>query len=239
MKIKKIKSRKIYLNTFFAILFIAAGWWLNNRFSQNDNAGWHRETPSVQVKKLSRQDVSAKKKYIAQVSGYTEEIKFTNGTEVKKGDVLFVIEQRRYKNNLKAAEATVKQLKAEYKRKVSLHNDRFVSDKDLEVAESNLKNAEAAEDLARLNLEYTEVKSPIDGVIGKALVTVGNLVSQNTQKLARVVQIKPIRVGFSVTDKERSAFKQKLATAEDVFVDVVLPNGEIETEPAKNLFFQQ
>lgn len=162
---------------------------------------------------------------------------FQNGAEVKKGDVLFVIEQRRYQDNLKAASATVKQLSSDYKRMISLHDRKFISDKELEAAESNLKNVEAAEDLAKLNLEYTEVKSPIDGSIGKALVTVGNLVSSNTQKLARIVQTKPVRVAFSVTDKERSVFMDKLKEAQEVYVDVVLPNGQIQTEAAKNLFF--
>ena len=248
MKVKKIKSRKIYLNTFYALCLIGFGWWLNNRMSPA-TGGWTMETPSVQVQGLKEQDVAAKKKYIAQVeainsvdivpqvSGYIEQILFQNGAEVKKGDVLFVIEQRRYKDNLKAAEATTKQLSADYKRLISLHSKQFISDKELEVAESALKNAEAAEDLAKLNLEYTEVKSPIDGVIGKALVTIGNLVSQNTQKLARIVQVRPVRIAFSVTDKERSVFMEKLNEAEDVFVDIVLTNGEVQTQTAHNLFF--
>lgn len=248
MKVKKIKSRKIYLNTAYAVALIMFGWYLHASLSPR-SGNWVQEVPSVQVQRLKQQDVSAKKKYIAQVepinsvdivpqvSGYIEQILFQNGAEVKKGDVLFVIEQRRYIDNLKAAQATTKQLEADYKRLMSLHHKKFISDKELEVAESNLKNAEAAEDLAKLNLEYTEVKSPIDGVIGKALVTVGNLVSSNTQKLARVVQERPIRIVFSVTDKERSVFMNKLEEAQDVFVDIVLPNGSIKTEEAKNLFF--
>ena len=248
MKVKKIKSRKIYLNAFYALCLILFGWWLNNRMSPKAG-GWVMETPSVQVQGLRQQDVSAKKKYIAQVeainsvdiipqvSGYIEQILFQNGAEVKKGDVLFVIEQRRYQDNLKAAEATRKQLAADYKRLSSLHNKKFISDKELEVAESALKNAEAAEDLAKLNLEYTSVKAPIDGVISKALVTVGNLVSQNTHTLARIVQEKPVRIVFSVTDKERSVFMDKLQQAQDVFVDIVLPNGEVQTQTAQNLFF--
>ena len=248
MKVRKIKSRKIYLNAFYAICLILFGWYLNSRLAPK-TGGWNAEIPSVQVQGLLQQDVSSKKKYIAQaeainsvdvipqVSGYIEEIKFINGAKVHKGDVLFVIEQRRYKDNLKAAEATVKQLSADYNRLISLHNKQFISDKELEAAESALKNAEAAEDLAKLNLEYTEVKSPIDGVIGKALVTVGNLVSMNTQKLARIVQTEPIRIAFSVTDKERSEFMDKLKEAQDVFADIVMPNCEVRTETAKNLFF--
>lgn len=248
MKVKKIKSRKIYLGALYAFCLILFGWHLNSRLSPK-SGGWNAEIPSVQVQGLQQQDVSSKKKYIAQVeainsvdvipqvSGYIEEIKFTNGAEVRKGDVLFVIEQRRYKDNLKAATATVKQLAADYKRLISLHEKQFISDKELEAAESALKNAEAAEDLAKLDLEYTEVKSPIDGVIGKALVTVGNLVSMNTQKLARIVQTRPIRIAFSVSDKERMDFMKKFKETQDVFADIVLPNGEIRTEQARNLFF--
>lgn len=248
MKVKKIKSRKIYLNAFYALCLILFGWYLNSRLSPKDS-GWVMETPSVQVKGLSKKDVSSKKKYIAQVeainsvdvipqvSGYIEKILFQNGAEVKKGDILFIIEQRRYKDNLKAAQATAEQLAADYKRLMSLHEKKFISDKELEAAESSLKNAEAAEDLAKLNLEYTEVKSPIDGVIGKALVTTGNLVSMNTQKLARIVQTDPIRIVFSVSDKERLEFIDKLDTAQDIFVDIVMPNGEVYSQPACNLFF--
>ena len=248
MKVRKIKSRKIYLNALYALCFILFGWWLNNRMSPKSDA-WTMETPTVQVQSLKKQDVSAKKKYIAQVeainsvdvipqvSGYIEQILFQNGAEVKKGDVLFVIEQRRYIDNLKAAAATRKQLAADYKRLNSLHDKKFISDKEVEAAESALKNAEAAEDLAKLNLEYTSVKAPIDGVISKALVTVGNLVSQNTQHLARIVQEKPVRIVFSVTDKERSIFMEKLQQAQDVFVDIVLPNGQVQTQAAQNLFF--
>ena len=249
MKVKKIKSRHVYLNTCYALCFVAFGWYLNNRFSPAGNMGFEIATPSVQVADLGQKDVSAKKKYIAnveainsvdivpQVSGYIEKILFENGSLVKKGDVLFVIEQRRYRDNLKAAEATVKQLASDYKRLQELHHKKFISDKELEVAESNLKNAEAQEDLARLNLEYTEVKAPIDGVIGKAFITEGNLVNANSQTLARVVQMNPVRVAFSVTDKERSVFLDKLKNAQDVFVDIVLPNGKIQTEKAQNLFF--
>ena len=248
MKVKKIKSRKIYIQALYALCLMALGWYLNNRLSPKAG-NWAMEVPSVQVSGLKEQDIAARKKYIAQVeainsvdvipqvSGYIEKILFQNGAEDKKGDVLFVSEGRRYQYNLKAAEATRKQLAADYKRLISLHEKRFISDKELEAAESALRNAEAAEDLAKLNLEYTTVKSPIDGVIGKALVTVGNLVSMNTQKLARIVQLRPVRIAFSVTDKERSVFLDKLREAEDVFVDIVLPNGTEQTQPAENLFF--
>lgn len=247
MKVIKIKSRKIYLNALYAICLILFGYYLNNRLSPKTQ-GYAQTTPSVQVRELRKQDVSVKKKFIAQVeainsvdvipqvSGYIEEIKFENGAEVKEGDVLFVIEQRRYKDNLKAAEATTKQYAADYNRMVSLHEKQFISDKDLETSESNLRNAEAAEDLAKLDLEYTEVKSPINGVIGKALVTVGNLVSMNTQKLARIVQTDPIRIVYSVSDKQRLEFREKMNEDVELYVDIVMSDGKVYSQPANNIF---
>ena len=247
MKVRKIASRKIYLNALYAICLVLFGWYLNSRLSPK-TTGFVKETPSVQVNGLKKQDISPRKKFIAQVeainsvdvipqvSGYLEEIKFDNGTQVKEGDILFVIEQRRYKDNLKAAKATRKQLAADYKRMVSLHEKQFISDKELESSESSLKNAEAAEDLARLDLEYTEVKSPINGIIGKALVTVGNLVSMNTQKLARIVQTDPIRIVYSVSDKQRLEFREKMNEDVELYVDIVMSDGKVISQPANNIF---
>ena len=247
MKVKKIASKKIYLNTLYAVCLILFGYYLSNRLSPKTQA-FTAVTPSVQVQGLTKQDISPKKKFIAQVeainsvdvipqvSGYLEEIKFDNGAEVKEGDVLFVIEQRRYKDNLKAAEATTKQYAADYKRMVSLNEKKFISDKDLETSESNLRNAEAAEDLARLDLEYTEVKSPINGTIGKSFVTVGNLVSMNTQKLARIVQTDPIRIVYSVSDKQRLEFREKMNEDVELYVDIVMSDGKVYSQPANNIF---
>ena len=247
MKIKKIKSSKIYLNALYAVCLILFGYYLSNRLAPQTQT-MAAVTPSVQVRGLKMADISLKKKFIAQVeainsvdvipqvSGYIEEIKFENGAQVKEGDILFIIEQRRYKDNLKAAEATTKQYAADFKRLTSLHEKKFISDKDLEVSESNLRNAEAAEDLARMNLEYTEVKSPINGTIGKALVTVGNLVSSNTEKLARIVQTDPIRLVYSVTDKQRMEFRKNMDKENELIIDIVLSDGKVISQPADRLF---
>lgn len=250
MNVRKIKNTKILRKIGYAVLFMALGWWLHGKLTPGGwGGGWNNEPPHVLVRSLRKADVSAKKKYIAQVeainsvdivpqvSGYLEEILFKDGAYVEKGTNIFRIEQRKYKADLKAAEAAVKQLTTQYKRISSLNEKKFVSDKEFDAAESNLEQAEAALDLARLNMEYTEIKSPISGFIGKALVTQGNLVSPNTQKLARVVQVQPIRVVFSITDKERADFMQKAEEAKDIYIDVVLPNGQIETSTAQNLFF--
>ncbi|MBR2300232.1 MAG: efflux RND transporter periplasmic adaptor subunit [Alphaproteobacteria bacterium] len=249
MQVKKIQSKNILSKVVYSLLCVALGWYLKAKMTPNFAGAWNNEPPHVLVKSLSKADVSTKKKYIAsveainsvdivpQVSGYLEKILFEDGSEIQKGDDIFLIDQRRYQADLKAAQAAVKQLTSEYKRIQSLHNKKFMSDKELDLAESNLQKAEAALDLAKLNLEWTQIKAPIDGVIGKAAVTEGNLVSPATPKLARIVQTKPIRVAFSVTDKERTDFLENLDNAKDVFVDIAMPNGEVETTTAENLFF--
>lgn len=249
MKVKKIKVSSILIKIIYSIACCALGWYLHGRFAPQSGAGYDAGMPHVIVSDLSKSDTSAKKKYIAeveainsvdiipQVSGYLEEILFQDGAYIEKDQNIFVIEQRKYKADVQAAEASVKQLAAEFKRKQTLHKGGYVSDKEKDIAESNLEQAEATLDMARLNLEHTEIKSPISGYIGKALVTTGNLVSPNSQKLARVVQSSPIRIVFSVSDKERSEFIQNTLNADNITIDIVLPNGKIESMPAKNMFF--
>lgn len=250
MKVKKIKNEKLIRNTAYAVIFMALGAYLHTLTVPDMSAfmGPH-EPPRVLTRSLTKGDVSEKKKYIAeveaiesvnivpQVSGYLEEILFENGAEVKKGEKIFIIEQTQYKADLEKAEASVKQLQKQYDRVSSLNEKKFASDKEIDLAESNLRQAKAELEVARLNLEHSEIKSPITGRIGKALVTKGNLVSPSSGMLARVVQINPIRIAFSVSDKERSVFMQKTQSAETVYVDVVLPDGTIKTAEAKNLFF--
>lgn len=249
MKVTKIKISGLILRLVYTVLCCALGWYLHGRFAPPAAQGYTAQTPHVLVSELTKSDTSAKKKYIAeveainsvdiipQVSGYLEQILFKDGSFVEKGQNIFLIEQRKYKADVQAAEAAVKQLTAEYKRKQTLHKGGYVSDKEKDIAESDLEQAKANLDLARLNLDYTEVKSPISGFIGKALVTTGNLVSPNSEKLARVVQMQPIRIVFSVTDKARSTFMKKAKEAKNIFVDVVLPNGQVQTIEPKNMFF--
>lgn len=152
-----------------------------------------------------------------QVSGTVEEVLFENGSYVKEGDVLFVIDKRKYEANVQSAQAdldkahaNVVQIKNDYNRQLKLYKDKFLPKAELEVAESNLAQANAAVQqadanlkLAQLDLEHATVVAPISGYISKALVTKGNYVDTNGTTLARIVQTNPIRISFSVTDKER------------------------------------
>lgn len=184
-----------------------------------------------------------------QVSGYIDQVLFKDGSFVKEGDVLFVIDQARYKAAVTSAEAALekakaseKQIESDYHRELSLYKDKMLSKADLEVAESNLANAkanvkaaQASLDLAKLDLEYTEVRSPISGYIGKALLTKGNYTNAASSKLARVIQMDPIRVVFSITDKERLSGMDQITT-QHPDVQVELPNGERVEIPSASMF---
>ena len=206
---------------------------------------------SVLTEKVYKRPVALGKTFIAkveainasdvtpQVSGYIDQVLFKDGSFVKEGDVLFVIDQARYKAAVSAAEAslektkaTLKQIESDYNRELSLYKEKMLSKADLEVSESNLANAkanvkaaQASLDLAKLDLAYTEVRSPISGYVGKALMTKGNYTNAAVSKLARVIQMDPIRVVFSVTDKERLAGMDQLLTG-NPSIQVALPNGE-------------
>jgi RND family efflux transporter MFP subunit len=126
----------------------------------------------------------------ARVWGHLEKINFIEGADVKKNDVLFVIDQRPYKAALARADAEVAQGEARLKRLASsqkraegLALSNAISQEDMdkingEVAEAEamVKSAIASRAVAKLNLDFTEIKAPISGQIGRAMVTVGNMV---------------------------------------------------------------
>lgn len=249
MTIEKIEKRELIKYSVYAILFMCIGAYLYALCVPNNSALLGaQEPPYVITRPLSKGDVSEKKKRIAkveainsvdiipQVSGYLEKILFEDGSEVKEGENIFIIEQTQYKADVEKAEASVKKAQRQYDRISTLNKSKYSSDKDLDSAESDLRQAKAELEIAKLNLEHSEIKSPITGKIGKALVSVGNLVSSSSEKLARIVQTDPIRIAFSVSDKERLMFIKNSNKPEDLFVDIVLPNGEIKTAKADNVF---
>ncbi len=152
-----------------------------------------------------------------QVTGTIDDVLFENGAYVKEGEALFIIDKRKYEANVQSASANldkanayVVQIQNDYNRQLKLYKDKFLPKAELEVAESNLAQAKASVSqaeanlkLAQLDLEYATVTAPISGYIGKALVTKGNYVDTNSATLARIVQTNPVRIAFSVTDKER------------------------------------
>ena len=145
------------------------------------------------------------------VSGYIERVNYEEGGEVEKGDVLFVIDQRTYRAELARAEAELARAetqaelaRSEVVRAKNLAEARAISTEELDQrtaafaqADANIRAAQSAVDVAELDLEFTEVRAPISGRAGRALVTPGNLVStQDATLLTTIVSLDPVYVYF-------------------------------------------
>ncbi len=159
-------------------------------------------------------------KLVARVQGYLEKIHFIDGTMVKKGDLLFTIQQEQYKAQLQQALAEVAASKAklenavtEYDRYLSLYKQRAgpatLVDQWKYTKESSaaaLESAQAQVILAKLNLGYTTITAPFDGQMGRHLIYPGNLVGgggggQDTV-LAEINQIDPLYVYFTINERD-------------------------------------
>lgn len=149
------------------------------------------------------------------VTGAIDKIHFDEGQMVKKGQVLFTIDQRPYQAALAQAEAAVTAAKArmalaktEAERSRRLISEKAIAQRELDERESGLLAAnadlqagQAAVQTAHLNMIYTAITSPVDGRVSRAEITVGNLVSPTTtQALATVVSMTPVYVNFDVDE---------------------------------------
>jgi RND family efflux transporter MFP subunit len=150
----------------------------------------------------------------SRVNGYLHSVDFEDGAMVTKGDLLFVIEQAPFEAALAAADAEVEKAEAalqlaqsEYNRTEPLVARKAITQADLDVAsaqlataKANLAAAEAAVRQSKLDLNYTEIRAPISGRIGRHLVDVGNLVQSETTLLAEIESYDPIYAYFSVNE---------------------------------------
>ena len=160
----------------------------------------------------------------ARVSGYLQSTHFTEGTEVKEGDLLFIIDPRRYEAALAGAQAEQARAQAglelataEAGRAGRLVQTKAISAEESDVkvksqaqAQASLAAAQAALDAARLEVEFTRITAPISGRIGRKLVTEGNLIAggpSGATVLTSIVQLDPIYCYFDVD--ERSALKYR------------------------------
>ena len=158
----------------------------------------------------SQQDVIVYPK----VSGTITKQFFKPGDNVKAGDKLFLIDPEKYQASYDALEASIgvananlKNAQTEFNRISNLYKKNAVSQKDydaavsaLEIANANLLSARANAKNAKIDLGYTSITAPFDGVLGDNLVDVGSLVVANTTQLVRLTKINPIEAHFHISD---------------------------------------
>jgi len=175
-------------------------------------------------------------KLLARVQGYVQEIKYQDGAAVKKGTPLFVIEPEPYKVQLEQAQAaeegakaTLTNAEAEFTRQQELQSKDVSTQANLDraraardTARAGVLQAQAATQTAEINLGYTSVSAPFDGVVTARKVSVGELVGgDHTSELATIVQLDPIWVWFNLSERDVQRVRAQMAQRGVTIADVI------------------
>ncbi len=181
----------------------------------------------VPVKKAEAQSFFLEKNYIGTVkdinavsvlpyiNGFIKEVKVKGGQKVKKGQVLFILKQDEYLAQMKLASANRAKAEADlanaksYFERIKNTKSEAIAKTEMDnataqflAAEAGLKSALANEEIAKVNYNYTVIRATIDGVLGDVQITKGDYVSPEGQALAYILQYNPIRVVFSIPNKD-------------------------------------
>src|SRR3984885_15168801 len=160
----------------------------------------------------------------ARVTGYVDQVAYREGDSVKRGDLLFVIDPRPYRDALDSAKASLERERAaaafadiQAKRAQALNASEAISqeeyqnrDSDLSQSAARVHEAESAVAMAELNLSFTEVRSPIDGQTSRAQLTIGNLAQADQTVLTTVVSQDPIYVYFDCDEQSYLRFQERV-----------------------------
>jgi multidrug efflux system membrane fusion protein len=181
-----------------------------------------------------------------QVAGRITAVHFTEGSDVKKGDLLFELDARPFQAQLAKDEATLAtnrevtaQAQREFERVEALKDTAAVPKTEYDqkksavaTAEAQVKWAQAAVEQSKLNLEYCTIKSPIDGRTGARMVDPGNIVKANETPLVLIQRLTPIYADFTITEKDLPAVRHNMATG-TLRTEVSIPNdvAEAATKP--------
>ncbi len=223
--------------------------------------------PIVEIAEVVQEDVPIVREFVgitdglvnatirAQVAGYLIRQDYKEGDPVKKGQMLFEIDPRTFQAALDQAQATLSQMEALYAdahanllRNKPLFDQEVLAKKNLDAsvaadksAESQVLAAKAAVEKARLDLDFTKITSPIDGVAGFAKAQVGDLVGPQTGELTTVSTIDPIKVNFAVNEQTYSDHMKRFATdfasgykqAQQLEVELISEDGSLYPHKGK------
>jgi membrane fusion protein, multidrug efflux system len=218
--------------------------------------------PAVGVVRAERQQITQSDEFIgriqaigrvalvARVSAFLEKRAFVEGAEVKKGDLLYLLEQPPFQAQVEAAKASVEQFQAQHRNaELTLQRAQALlstpagqqSNVDAALASerglaAQIAGAQAQLETAQINLGYTEIRAPIDGKITSTVVTEGNVVSPTTGTLANVVSQDPMYVNFPVSVRAgldlRNRYEAKGGFSA-VILRIRLPDGRIYGQNGK------
>lgn len=187
---------------------------------------------------------------VPRVSAFLEQQLFAEGTDVKKGDLLYVLERPPYQAAVDVQKAAIAQAQAQLDNdKVELWRKQQLVEKSagtqqaVDTAEATQRSraaqvqaAQAQLEIAQINLDYTEIRSPIDGRIGRSSVTVGNVLGPNSGVLTTVVSQDPMYVLFPVPTRRAIELRQEYAENggfDAVKVRLRLPDGRLYEQIGK------
>ena len=186
---------------------------------------------------------------VARISGFINERNFSEGQQVKTGDLLFRIEPDTYKAavdqqtaNLAKTKATEVNANLQLQRGQELVRNQNIPQSEVDqraanaqAAHADVMQAQALLEQAKINLAYTEIRSPIDGRIGVANFTLGNLVSPSSGTLATIVSQDPIYVTFQASEADVIAYRRRVVASADknphVTIHIKLPDGTVYPHP--------
>lgn len=177
----------------------------------------------------------------AMVSGYLLKQDYKDGMFVKKGDLLFELDARPFQATLDQALAQLGKTEQNVKRLTPLVAQNAMSQEELDDAVQDNLSAKAQADAARINLEFTKIASPIDGVASIAAPGIGDLVSPSSGLLATISQLDPIKVNFIVGEQDYlyaikkylDGEKRELNKIREMELELILANGMSYSEKGK------
>jgi len=212
--------------------------------------------PAVGVVKVERRPITETSEFLgriqainrvdlsARVTAFLEKRLFTEGSEVKQGDLLYRLEQGPFEADVQAKQAAIKQVEAQLRnadvtlsRAKELLRATAGTQAAVDAAEAS-QQALAAQSLAaqaqlrqsEINLDYTEIHAPIDGKIGRTATTEGNVVSPSSGVLSTIVSQDPMYVVFSIPSRTALELRQKIDSGggfDVVKIRVKLPDGRL------------